>query len=344
MAATENNNSRCEIRIPWNSLLCIIFIILLGTVPLFFFNLLTKEALNNSLQHSNEKSVSTFNHLVKDSLNSFPNLSDEKSVFAFDPLVKASLNSSPNLSEEKNVIAEMDLAVDKFSQWTGYWLSIISCVIALFTLIQAYTNYQSRQDTKKEIEDAKKENKEKYKEQKIEFEKQKEELKEQNKKIEKRFIELSEEMRSSAYQNRLSCISACISTFPDAFSLTPTSERQLFTKSFLQMLFMEYDEYTNYVKMAIDCMKVCKESGSSMHIDLCKEVKYVYLIWCDISIAVNHAMNDFSSVDQNIAFNDLKDLLSTAIRDYHDNIINPTNVAERMLEIKEAMRQLINIL
>lgn len=258
-------------------------------------------------------------------------------LFFFILFTRETLGIPLNLSDKSSVIAEMDLAVDKFSQWTGYWLSIISCIIALFTIIQAYTNYQSREDTKREIE-----------EKKEEFEKQKEELKVQNKEYEKKFIELSEEMRSSAYQNRLSCISACISTFPDAFSLTPTSERQRFTESFLKMLFKEYEEYTNYVKMAIDlaidCMKVCKESGSSMHIDLSKEMGYVYLIWCDISIAVNHAMNDFSSVDQNIAFNDLKDLLSTAIRDYHDKIINPTNVAERMLDIKEAMRQLIKIL
>ena len=269
-------------------------------------------------------------------------------LFFFILFTRETLGIPLNLSDKSSVIAEMDLAVDKFSQWTGYWLSIISCVIALFTLIQAFTNYQSRKESKEEIEKSKEEI-EKAKE---EIEKAEKEAQDNynraNYELSKKFIELSEEMRSSAYQNRLSCISACISTFPDAFSLTPTSERQRFTESFLKMLFNEYEEYTNYVKMAIDlaidCMKVCKESGSSMHIDLSKEMGYVYLIWCDISIAVNHAMNDFSSVDQNIAFNDLKDLLSTAIRDYHDNIITPTNVAGRMLKIKEVMKQLIDIL
>lgn len=96
------------------------------------------------------------------------------------------------------------------------------------------------------------------------------------------------------------------------------------------------------MRQVIDCNTSC--TGNSVILDLSREVNYVYIVWCDINIAINRAMYDIPARIQDDVFNDLRDLLSTAISDYHRLRINSANVVGRMSEIQEALELLINTL
>lgn len=218
------------------------------------------------------------------------------------------------IERESKYQMEIDLIIDKYSQWTGYWLSIICCVLALFTLIQALVNYRTNNESAKNCRLAADDIKVKYK-------------------------QLVKDMESSAHQNKLSCISVCLSSFPDAFSLTPNEERQKFIRKFMKMLNEEYANFTHDITKLTDLRN---KNGSKL--DIRKELDLVYLVWCDISIAVNHAMYDFTRSEQNIAFENLKELLCGAIMDYHDQRINYTNVSCRMIDVMNSIQKLVNVL
>ena len=218
------------------------------------------------------------------------------------------------IERESKYQMEIDLIIDKYSQWTGYWLSIISCVLTLFTLIQALVNYRTNNESAKNCRLAADDIKEKYK-------------------------QLVKDMESSAHQNKLSCIGVCLSSFPDAFSLTPNEERQKFIRKFMKMLNEEYANFTHDITKLTDLRN---KNGSKL--DIRKELDLVYLVWCDISIAVNHAMYDFTRSEQNIAFENLKELLCGAIMDYHDQRINYTNVSCRMIDVMNSIQKLVNVL
>ncbi len=301
----------------------ILAIILIGIVALFFFHLYTQEALMHA-DLSQLEIKYDFHDISKNICNSSDS-SDTSKIIC----------NSIDTSQLQYIVAQIDLEIDKFSQWTGFWLSIISCILAIFTLIQAFTNYKSNKDAEKRIDNALKGFADKFQQEKIEF-KRKFNF-ERN-----RFRMIARNMESSAFQNRLSCISACISSFPDVFSLTPTIERRNFTRSFLSLLNAEYSEYVYYMRQVIDCNTSC--TGNSVILDLSREVNYVYIVWCDISIAINRAMYDIPARIQDDVFNDLRDLLSTAISDYHRLRINSANVVGRMSEIQEALELLINTL
>lgn len=228
------------------------------------------------------------------------------------------------IDRESNYQMEIDLIIDKYSQWTGYWLSIIGCVLTLFTLLLALLNYRSNDDNTKKIDKAV------------------EDCKCEMDGIKKRYDDFVHDMNLSVYQNKLSCISACLSSFPDAFSLTPNDERQRFIRMFLRMLNEEYSDFTYDFERLKNCLNCKREIGKKT--DLRKEIGYVYLVWCDISIAVNHAMYDFTKPEQNMAFDELKEVLSTVITDYHDRKINDENIVDTMHAVLGAINKLLGVL
>lgn len=228
------------------------------------------------------------------------------------------------IDRESNYQMEIDLIIDKYSQWTGYWLSIIGCVLTLFTLLLALLNYRSNDDNTKKIDKAV------------------EDCKCEMDGIKKRYDDFVHDMNLSVYQNKLSCISACLSSFPDAFSLTPNDERQRFIRMFLRMLNEEYSDFTYDFERLKNCLNCKCEIGKKT--DLRKEIGYVYLVWCDISIAVNHAMYDFTRPEQNMAFDELKEVLSTVITDYHDRKINDENIVGTMHTVLDAINKLLGVL
>lgn len=264
------------------------------------------------------------------------------------------------IDRESNYQMEIDLIIDKYSQWTGYWLSIIGCVLTLFTLLLALLNYRSNDDNTKKIDKAVEDCKcemDGIKKRYDDFvhsiqrsvddnaEKSKNAVEGCKKAIEKmgcEYDKLVHDMNLSVYQNKLSCISACLSSFPDAFSLTPNDERQRFIRMFLRMLNEEYSDFTYDFERLKNCLNCKREIGKKT--DLRKEIGYVYLVWCDISIAVNHAMYDFTRPEQNMAFDGLKEVLSTVITDYHDRKINDENIVGTMHTVLDAINKLLGVL
>lgn len=307
------------------SLCCsiVLAIILIGMIALFFFHLFTQDVMPYA--DPSQLAVKCDTCVIsKDICNSSESCEASKIIC-----------NSNDMSQLQYIVAQVDLAVDKFSQWTGYWLSIISLILAVFTLIQAFTNYKSNKDAEKRFEEAKKDNEKRFDKIKDNF------FEKLN--FERKRLELTiHDTELSAIQNRLSCISACISNFPDAFSLTPTAERRNFTRSFLNLLNVEYTEYVYYMRRLID--NISHNTGCSVKLDLRKDVNYVYLVWCDMSIAINRAMYDIPARIQDDAFIDLRDLLSTAISDYQRQQINSENVVRRMSEIQEVLEVLVNTL
>lgn len=305
-------------------------IILIVTVALFFFHLFTQDVMPYA--DPSQLAVKCDTCVIsKDICNSSESCEASKIIC-----------NSNDMSQMQYIVAQVDLAVDKFSQWTGYWLSIISLILAVFTLIQAFTNYKSNKDAEKRFEEAKKDNEKRFDDYEKRFDKIKDNFFEKLN-FERKRLELTiHDTELSAIQNRLSCISACISNFPDAFSLTPTAERRNFTRSFLNLLNVEYTEYVYYMRRLID--NISHNTGCSVKLDLRKDVNYVYLVWCDMSIAINRAMYDIPARIQDDAFIDLRNLLSTAISDYQRQQINSENVVRRMSEIQEVLEVLVNTL
>lgn len=308
----------------------ILSIILIVAVALFFFHLFTQDVMTYA--DPSQLAVKCDTCVIsKDICNSSESCEASKIIC-----------NSNDMSQLQYIVAQVDLAVDKFSQWTGYWLSIISLILAIFTLIQAFTNYKSNKDAEKRFEEAKKDYEKRFVNYVKSFDKMKDNISENFNNVKKSFELTIHDTELSAIQNRLSCISACISNFPDAFSLTPTAERRNFTRSFLNLLNVEYTEYVYYMRRLID--NTSHNTDSSVRLDLRREVSYVYLAWCDMSIAINRAMYDIPIRIQDDAFIDLRNLLSTAISDFQRQQINSENVVRRMSEIQEVLEVLVNTL
>ena len=243
------------------------------------------------------------------------------------------------VERESKYQMEIDLIIDKYSQWTGYWLSIISCVLALFTLIQAFINYRTNQENTEKSEKSSEKCENAIKEVEEAMKKFMDDANELLKNNAKDIEKTKQNLKLSIYQNKMSCITACLSFFPDAFSLKPNEERQQFIRNFMRMLNEEYSEFTNYIGNL-----VAYNNGPEGGLITQKEVNNVYLIWCDIGVAVNQIMFDFPGTEQSVAFSHLKDLLSTTIREMHEQSINSANVHQKMLDIQQDIDRLVNLL
>jgi uncharacterized membrane protein len=243
------------------------------------------------------------------------------------------------VERESKYQMEIDLIIDKYSQWTGYWLSIISCVLALFTLIQAFINYRTNQENTEKSEKSSEKCENAIKEVEEAMKKFRDDANELLKNNAKDIEKTKQNLKLSIYQNKMSCITACLSSFPDAFSLKPNDERQQFIRNFMRMLNEEYSEFTNYIGNL-----VAYNNGPEGGLITRKEVNNVYLIWCDIGVAVNQIMFDFSGTEQSVAFSHLRDLLSTTIREMHEQSINSANVHQKMLDIQQDIDRLVNLL
>ena len=243
------------------------------------------------------------------------------------------------VERESKYQMEIDLIIDKYSQWTGYWLSIISCVLALFTLIQAFINYRTNQENTEKSEKSSEKCENAIKEVEEAMKKFMDDANELLKNNAKDIEKTKQNLKLSIYQNKMSCITACLSFFPDAFSLKPNEERQQFIRNFMRMLNEEYSEFTNYIGNL-----VAYNNGPEGGLITRKEVNNVYLIWCDIGVAVNQIMLDFTGTEQSVAFSYLKDLLSTTIKEMHEQKINPANVCQKMQDIQQNIDRLVNLL
>lgn len=243
------------------------------------------------------------------------------------------------VERESKYQMEIDLIIDKYSQWTGYWLSIISCVLALFTLIQAFINYRTNQENTEKSEKSSEKCENAIKEVEEAMKKFRDDANELLKNNAKDIEKTKQNLKLSIYQNKMSCITACLSSFPDAFSLKPNDERQQFIRNFMRMLNEEYSEFTNYIGNL-----VAYNNGPEGGLITRKEVNNVYLIWCDIGVAVNQIMFDFSGTEQSMAFSHLRDLLSTTIKEMHEQKINPANVCQKMQDIQQNIDRLVNLL
>lgn len=243
------------------------------------------------------------------------------------------------VERESKYQMEIDLIIDKYSQWTGYWLSIISCVLALFTLIQAFINYRTNQENTEKSEKSSEKCENAIKEVEEAMKKFRDDANELLKNNAKDIEKTKQNLKLSIYQNKMSCITACLSSFPDAFSLKPNEERQKFIKNFMNMLSEEYTEFTNYIGF----LAVYKD-GHEGGLITKREVRNIYLMWCDIGVAVNQIMLDFTGTEQSVAFSYLKDLLSTTIKEMHEQKINPANVCQKMQDIQQNIDRLVNLL
>ena len=243
------------------------------------------------------------------------------------------------VERESKYQMEIDLIIDKYSQWTGYWLSIISCVLTLFTLIQAFINYRTNKESADKSEKTSEKCEKTIENTNTQLREFQDEIRLFFNRQEKDFEKTKQSLKLSIYQNKMSCITACLSSFPDAFSLKPNDERQKFIKNFMNMLSEEYTEFTNYIGF----LAVYKDGHEGGFITK-REVRNIYLMWCDIGVAVNQIMLDFTGTEQSVAFSYLKDLLSTTIKEMHEQKINPANVCQKMQDIQQNIDRLVNLL
>lgn len=218
------------------------------------------------------------------------------------------------IDREANYQMEINLIIDKYSTWIGYWLGTIGCVLTLFTLIQFFWNNKTNNDYSKKVD--------------TEIEK--------IQKVEK-------ERQLSIHQNKISCICTCLSSFPDAFSLTPNEERQNYIRFFLNILCREYSELTQYIDQFICCIKKTSDLDRNFTINE-QDRNHIYLVWCDICIAINHAMYDFTKPIQNNSFDELKASLCNVIKEYNECKINNANILDKMRDVMFDFQRLNNIL
>lgn len=244
------------------------------------------------------------------------------------------------IERESNYQMEIDLIIDKYSQWTSYWLSIISCVLTVYTLIQAVINYRTNDESAKKgkeaaehcenvIKDIREEEKKASDNKKAFLE----EIKDSNEKIIKDF-------KLSSSLTKMSSITACISSFPDAFSLTPNEERRRSVSIFMKMLINEYEKLTTYIARL-------SELGQEEEIDRRlteQDVKSVYVVWCDISVAVNQIMFDYAETEQMVAFTEVRDILTSNIMAMHQSEINSGNVNVWMRRLQRPLADLSDLL
>ena len=137
------------------------------------------------------------------------------------------------VERESKYQMEIDLIIDKYSQWTGYWLSIISCVLTLFTLIQAFINYRTNKESADKSEKTSEKCEKTIENTNTQLREFQDEIRLFFNRQEKDFEKTKQSLKLSIYQNKMSCITACLSSFPDAFSLKPNDERQKFIKNFM---------------------------------------------------------------------------------------------------------------
>ena len=310
--------------------IAVALITILFVFPIWFFCIqTTTEAHNDHGLKTNEKMIAAIDSLESNSI-ALDSVQLRQEIMQVKKLTKYLVE------RESNYQMEIDMIIDKYSQWTGYWLSIISIVLTIFTIIQALLNHRMNNENDKKNREVMKE----MKGIKSDYEKQKKDvayyIEESDKKIETNYKQKENEFdkscddiykkfKSSIHHNNLSCISACLGTFPDAFSFSPNEERKKFIKTFMEMLCAEYFEFTKDVFKMTD--RICKEE-TNMKSDFSEEIRYIYLAWCDISIAINKASLDYTETRQIVAFEELKESLSTAIIMYHNGCVVSTNVAE----------------
>lgn len=114
-----------------------------------------------------------------------------------------------------NIQFEIDLMIDKSSQWIGFWLSIIGIVLTITTILQAYANYRTNAESKETI---------------------------------KKTIH---ELELSTKSNKISCITSCISDIPELYNFAPEDTRRVFINKFLSILHNEYSDYIAYISETI---------------------------------------------------------------------------------------------
>lgn len=106
-----------------------------------------------------------------------------------------------------NTQFEIDLMIDKSSQWVGFWLSIIGIVLTITTILQVYANYRSNSENKETIK------------------------------------KITRDIELSTKSNKISCITSCLSSLPELFYFTPEDKRKKFSQKFINILYNEYTEY-----------------------------------------------------------------------------------------------------
>lgn len=255
------------------------------------------------------------------------------------------------IDREANYQMEVNLIIDKYSTWTGYWLGVIGCVLTLFTLIQAFLNYKTNNDYSKNVENAIKQTQDERDKCSSLVKEMRNEIKYRLQESEKNLSKIEKARQLSIHQNKISCICTCLSSFPDAFSLTPNEERQNYIRFFLNILCGEYSELTQYINRFICSIEKPNDLDGNFTINLNRnltineqDMNHIYLVWCDICIAINHAMYDFTKPIQNNSFDELKASLCNVIKEYNERKINDTNILNKMRDVMFDFQRLNNIL
>lgn len=342
--AENKQNSNCSENPKSTEFWMAVIVIFLVVVPvaIFFYHIRTKEATNNHGLIFDEKMLATIDSLESNCI-AMDSVKLRQDVGNVKKLTKYLIN------RESHYQMEIDLIIDKYSQWTGYWLSLIGSVLTLFTIIQVLLNYRMNNQYEKKVKEAIDKSNSTTKEVSDNCNTTINKIKEDNKieieKIENTYHENFKKYELSILHNNLSCINACLSTFPDAFSFSPTEERKKFVKTFMSMLSVEYTKFTEYInKLYLSKITkgVYKEETDMPY--LSAEMKYVYLVWCDISIAINKASLDYTEAKQTVAFENLKESLSTVIIKYHDGKITSFNIVNHMRLIQKNIEEVTHLI
>lgn len=141
---------------------------------------------------------------------------------------------------------------------------------------------------------------------------------------------LSNTIKKSEIENRISTLMMCISSFPDPAMFNSSPKRKQHIKFYLKKLHNEFNEYIKILK-SIKKEDVLKEESNRLSLAL-NSIKYVII----------KTQSSFSSYHQNVTFN----LLKNSINDILINIVEkgsiPNDYAEYIDDILNKLNEIIN--
>lgn len=141
---------------------------------------------------------------------------------------------------------------------------------------------------------------------------------------------LSNTIKKSEIENRISTLMMCISSFPDPAMFNSSPKRKQHIKFYLKKLHNEFNEYIKILK-SIEKEDVLKEESNRLSLAL-NSIKYVII----------KTQSSFSSYHQNVTFN----LLKNSINDILINIVEkgsiPNDYAEYIDDILNKLNEIIN--
>ena len=141
---------------------------------------------------------------------------------------------------------------------------------------------------------------------------------------------LSNTIKKSEIENRISTLMMCISSFPDPAMFNSSPKRKQHIKFYLKKLHNEFNEYIKILK-SIKKEDVSKEESNRLSLAL-NSIKYVII----------KTQSSFSSYHQNVTFNLLKNSINDILNNIVEKGIIPDDYEKHIDNILNKLNEIIN--